>query len=202
MNAFVNQKFSLLLVGVLGAFSFSFAQQKALRYTIISKNDSVGNMQAVQKISGDDIVYNIISNVETKLLMAIKVNVQEEVHYHKEKLIVSSSKRMVNDKPKGNKQTKAVTEGYLLTDDGKESKLNQKSIGYDFARLYFKEPISINQVYSNYYQKMLPIKTVGSHTYQIDLPEGGSNTYYYENGVCEKVDIRGALFNAQMILNQ
>ena len=48
---------------------------------------------------------------------------------------------------------------------------------------------------------MLAIKTISNHTYQIDLPEGGSNIYYYENGVCRKVDIRGALFNAQMILN-
>lgn len=201
MKAFVNRRIFLFIVGICGLIPFALAQQKNISYTIVSKNDSIGTMKATQRISGDDAVYTLISVVETKILMTIQVNVQEEAHYHKEKLLSSSSKRIVNGRPKGNKQTNWASDGYVVTDDGKKSRIDFKSIPYDFLKLYFKEPVAVSQVYSDYYQKLLSIKTVNPHVYQIDLPEGGSNTYYYENGVCRKVDIRGALFNAQMILN-
>ena len=126
--------------------------------------------------------------------MTIRVTVQEEAHYHKERLISSSSKRIVNGRSRGNKQTKSVGDGYIITDDGKEGRLDSKAIAYDFLRLYFKEPVAISELYSDYYQKLLSIKTLSQHIYQIDLPEGGSNTYYYENGICRKVDIRSTLF--------
>ena len=200
MNLFLNQKILLLVINILGCVSFSFAQQKTVSYTIINRNDSVGNMQAVQKISGDDIVYNLSSLVEIRMLISIRVHLLEEAHYHKEKMVLSTSKRTVNEKLRGSKQTKATNEGYLITDDGEQSRLNQKSISYDFPRLYFKEPAGISQIYSDYYQKVLTIKIIKPHVYQINLPEGGSNTYYYENGVCQKADLHSTLFNAHMIL--
>ncbi len=202
MNLFTNRKALLFITCMLGLLSVSFAQQKTVSYAIINKNDSVGNMQATQKIAGDDIVYNLSSITEIKFIMTIKIILLEESRFHNDKLISSSSKRTVNEKLRGSKQTTAVNEGYVIINDGKESKLNQKSIGYNFSKLYFKEPVAISQIYSDYFQKMLSIKTVRNHVYKIDLPESGSNTYYYENGICSKIEIRNTLYNVQMILNK
>ena len=198
----MNLKIFLLFISTFGLFTFSFAQQKSVNYTILNRNDSIGNMEAIQRISGDDIVYNLASIVEIRILISIRVILLEEAHYHKDKLVLSTSKRTVNDKLRGSKQTKAANDSYITTDDGEESRLNQKSISYDFPMLYFKEPLGVSQIYSDYYQKILSIKTIKPHVYQISLPEGGSNTYYYENGVCRKADLHSTLFNAQMILKK
>lgn len=189
-------------MSVLTFFSTSlFAQEKKMSYDIISKGDKIGQMQIKQRVADDDLFFSLLSNVETRLLMNIRVTVQEEAHYHKGKLMLSSSKRFVNDKLKGNKETKAAGDHYLLT-GAKEEKLDQKEINYSFPMLYFKEPVSVVHIYSDYYQKNLLIQAKIKHTYTIALPEGGSNTYYYSNGICNKVDIHNALFSAQMVLNE
>ena len=173
-----------------------------MSYSIINKGDTVGQMQITKRIAGEDIFFMVASTVQTKMLMNIKVNVQEEAHYRKGELLSSSSKRFVNDKPKGEKRTERNGDGYLITDGDKQDKLNQKSILYDFCMLYFKEPVNTKEVYSNYFQKNLPIQVQNNHTYEIDLPEGGQNIYYYTNGTCSRVDIHNAFYNSQMIVNR
>ncbi len=177
------------------------AQQKKLTYSIISKGDTVGQMQIAQRILGSDISYSVASTVTTKMLMTIKVNVEEEVQYYNNKLIKSSSQRMINDKPKANKRTEAHENYYLLSNDNNQDTLREKEITYDFSLLYFKEPVGVKKVFSNYYQVSLPIQQLDAHSYQINLPEGGVNTYYYSNGKCNRVDMQSPLFNAQMTLN-
>ena len=172
-----------------------------MTYSIINKGDTIGKMQIQQRIAGDDLFFSLVSNVETRMLMNIKVNVQEEAHYHKGKLMLSSSKRFVNDKLKGSKETRANGDYYLLS-GAKEDKLNQKQISYNFPMLYFNEPVGVLQIYSDYYQRNLPIQDKSKHIYTINLPEGGSNTYSYANGICNKVDIHSHFFSAQMLLNE
>ena len=190
-----------LVVWMASATSL-FAQQKSIGYAIINKGDTIGQMQIFQKTSGNDIAYSVASTVTTKMLMKVKVDVQEMAQYHNKKLVVSSSQRFINDKPKANKQTKAYGNYYLIRDDDKEDTLALKEITYDFSMLFFKEPAGVKQVYSNYYQTNLPIQQQESHSYKIDLPEGGSNTYYYNNGLCIRVDLHSSLFTAQMIMKQ
>ncbi len=181
--------------------SLLFAQQKVVSYNIINKGDTIGQMQISRRNAKEDIYYAVSSVIETRMLMNIKVKVLEEAHYHNGNLVASSSKRFVNDKPRANKQTKAGDGFYIVTDDKKEGKLIEKFIHYDFSMLYFKEPLDVAEVYSNYYQKKINIQKLQNHSYGIDLPEGGFNTYYYVNGVCKKADLHSTLFNAQMVLN-
>ena len=195
-------RFVLLIIALIVSVTHLFAQQKNLNYSIISKGDTVGKMQIMQHISGTDISYSVSSTVTTKMLMTIKVNVHEEAQYHNKKLMSSSSQRIINDKPKANKQTKWYQNYYLVSDDNKQNTLQEKEITYDFSMLYFKEPSDIKKIYSNYYQTNIPIQQQDAHSYQINLPDGGSNTYYYINGVCSHVDMHSTLFNAQMVLVQ
>lgn len=196
------KRVALLIVALLTSASCLFAQENTLYYSIINKGDTVGQMQISQRKSGNDIYYSVASEVTTKMLMTIKVNVQEEAKYHNKKLLTSSSQRTINGRPKANKHTEAHEDYYLVTDDKQTDTLHEKEILYDFSMLYFIEPENIKKVYSNYYQIDLPIQKQNEHSYQVTLPEGGSNTYYYTNGVCSRVDMKSALFNAQMILSK
>ena len=193
---------ALLIMSIMASTTYLFAQQNNLNYTIISKGDTVGQMQITQRKSGNDISYSVASVVTTKMLMTVKVNVQEEAKYHNKKLMASSSQRTINDKPKANKQTVARDNYYLIMNDNQQDTLQEKEITYDFSMLYFKEPVDIKKVYSNYYQINIPIQQQDVHSYQISLPEGGSNTYYYSNGVCSRVEISSTFFNAQMMLSR
>lgn len=196
---FMKQKCLILLISLLFVTCL-FAQQKNMRYLIISKADTVGQMTILQRISGNDISYTVASTVTTKMLMTIKVNVREEANYHNKKLMASSSQRIINDKPQAGKQTKAYQNFYLITDDAKQDTLRETEINFDFSMLYFYEPTGIKNVYSNYYQTKLPIQHQEAHSYVINLPEGGANVYHYTNGICSRVDMRNPLFTAQMIL--
>ncbi len=202
MKLFINRIQILFILLFFFMSKNTFAQQKNLNFSIISKGDTVGKMQINQTISGRDSKYSVVSSVTTRLLMTVKVNVQEEAQYHDKKLVASSSRRIINDKPKAYRQTRAMNDSYLVSDDEKTDTLNEKEIVYDFSQLYFREPTGVKQVYSNYYLKQLPLIVLEAHSYEVDLPEGGSNVYYYSNGICTKVDIRSSLFNAQMLLNQ
>ena len=190
----------LILISVLFS-SQLIAQQKTIQYSIINKGDTIGNTQFVQRINGDDMFITVTSLIVTKMLVNIKVNVEEQAHFIDGKLVLSTVKRYLNDKPKANKETKASGDFYLLSDDKKQSRLNQKQINYNVSMLFFKEPVGISHVYSDFYQKFVTIQSKEKHIYKVDLPEGGSNVYYYTSGICSKVDLHNSLFNAQMLLN-
>lgn len=178
------------------------AQQKLMNYCVLNKGDTIGKMNVLQRLSGSELYVSVSSLVNVRVLVNIRISNLEQARYSDGKLVLSSLKRSVNDRVKANTETKAVSDYYLLTDDGDQRKLNQKKIAYSFTMLYYKEPIGINHIYSDNYQKFFTIEQKPNHIYVINLPQGGVNTYYYEDGICTKIDVHSSLFNAQMVLNQ
>jgi hypothetical protein len=135
-----------------------------------------------------------------RFIFGIKVNVEEESHYHSGKLIYSRVYRTVNGKQKANKYTKASGDTYQLIDDNKTGSLNQKQIDYNLGMMYLKEPVGISQIYSDNFQQYVQIKQTDSHTYRIDLPDGNYNFYTYTNGICNKVEVHHSFYKIQIQL--
>jgi hypothetical protein len=66
--------------------------------------------------------------------------------------------------------------------------------------LYTKEPLNINQVYSDNFQCFLPIKKDAEHQYRVNLPDGNYNEYHFENGICKLVVVNHSLYTIRMEL--
>jgi hypothetical protein len=67
--------------------------------------------------------------------------------------------------------------------------------------MYFFEPVDVNEFYSEHFDTHISIKKIQAHAYEIELPDGTKNVYYYKNGICSKVKIVRSLFTAEFILS-
>src|SRR3954469_5973898 len=178
----------------------SIAQQQAHRYAVLYKGKNVGTMYLTQIQTGDALLVKITSSVKMQMLMSIKVNVAEEASYRQDKLLYSSVYREVNGRQKANRQTKYCNGCYEIVTEGKKSILNKTGINYNLVRLYCKEPVNISQVYSDAFQQFLNIEPLAAHKYKLELPDGNYNVYYYQNGICTKVEVHNTFYMIQMQL--
>ncbi|MBK8144344.1 MAG: hypothetical protein IPK62_04725 [Bacteroidetes bacterium] len=56
------------------------------------------------------------------------------------------------------------------------------------ANLYFFEPKNVNAIFSEKFEKMIPVKSTGIRKYTLELPNGNKTSYSYENGICSLVE--------------
>lgn len=180
----------------------SMAQQQLYHYTVLYKGNNIGNMYLTQVQTGDTLSIKVTFNIQMNMLMGLRIHVAEEASYKENKLIFSSVYRKVNGKEKANRQTKYCNGCYEIIAEGKRDTLNKTSINYNLARLYCKEPVNIKEVYSDAFQQFITIDTLGDHKYKLTLPDGNYNVYYYENGICNKVDVHNTFYIVQMQLAQ
>jgi hypothetical protein len=189
----------MILVLLLGGYKV-MAQDQTLNYDVVHNGSTVGHMKLQQKKNGDDTFLKIASEVKMRFIFGVKVNVEEESHYHNGKLVSSHVYRLVNGKEKANKYTRSSGEGYLLIDDDRKGSFNQKEIAYNFGMIYLREPVGVSQIYSDNFQQYVQIKQVDAHSYRIDLPDGNYNFYSYTNGICSKVEVHHSFYKIQIRL--
>ncbi|MDB5190730.1 MAG: hypothetical protein JWQ96_293 [Segetibacter sp.] len=190
---------TLIIVGIIFSIAVT-AQQKIYNYNVLYKGNNIGKMTMTHNQNGDEMSIDAISNIQMRMLMSINIKITEKSLYKQDKLMYSSVYREMNGKEKANRQTKWVNNGYQNTKEGKTVAFNKPGIDYNLVRLYSKEPVGIQYVYSDNFQQFLTIEKTGSHTYKIELPDGNYNTYYFKNGICNKVAVNSTFFNIQMLL--
>ncbi|RYY16189.1 MAG: hypothetical protein EOO04_27375 [Chitinophagaceae bacterium] len=188
-----------LLIHILCALQLQ-AQQNFRTYVVRYKGQDVGTVKLQQTIKGDTIHYKMTSDIKTRFIFNIRVKSVEESLFQNGRLIYSAVNRTVNGDEKVKKQTLAGNKFYTLSDDGKSVVMYNESIGYNLMRMYCLEPVNISKVYSDNYQKFLPITKIKQHTYKVVLPDGNYNYYSYSNGICSKVEVFNTIYNMEMNL--
>jgi hypothetical protein len=177
---------------------YSSAGQQTYRYNVIYHGRQVGMMYLTHSTVGEDLRLKIVSNIQMRMLMAIRVNVSEESVFRNNVLAYSSVYQEVNGKVKVNRQTKLSGSAYQTNAEGKQSVLSKSSIRNNVARLYNEEPVNIAEIYSDNHQQFLRLKKQGEHSYRLELPDNMYNIYHYENGICKTVEIHSRLYTIQM----
>jgi hypothetical protein len=175
------------------------AQEKTSTYNISHNGDVIGQLQFYQKINGQDTFLKMNSKVQTRFIFGIDVRTSDQAHFENGKLISSNVYRTVNGKEKENKKTNLINNNYQLSSGSKMRQFN-KVISYNMMMLYYREPISQSQVYSDNFQQFIAIKRMGNHTYRIDLPDGNYNDYHFQNGICTMVIIHHSMYTIKMEL--
>jgi hypothetical protein len=194
--------FSLALVVFILVFtSTAHSQVQNLNYKIIRNGKEVGFLKMQQMQAGTKTTYSAESLVKIQMLIYITVHALEKSIYDNDVLQFSSVIRKVNGKEKLNKEIRNSGNGLKVNNNGKELQLKNYLVKYNMHSLYTKEPIYYTNVFSDNYQQFVPIKKLAEHQYKLEFPDGNSNEYFYNNGICSRMNVRSTLFDADFLLS-
>jgi len=202
-QAFLLVQTRLLYVGKIllcMAIGFFFtvaakAQEKNLSYNIKRGSNKVGAMNLKEVRSGSKISLDLESEVKASFIFSFKASGIEKAVFDNGILVYSSIYQKLNGSEKINKQTKLVGKNYIVTNKGTQENLEHTAIYYTMVCLYTHEPIKTNRIYSDKFQKYLNIETIADHHYKINFPDGNSNEYYYQNGICTKIEVEHSFYH-------
>ena len=181
---------------------FSSSQEKNSAYTIYRNGSSIGSINFSQSITGNRTTLKLESEVKTRFIFTITANSKEETIYDNGIMTWSSIYRKTNGTEKANKKIKASGNSYTIYNGNKSETFNKYPIRYNMLSLYSTEPTTISHVYSDSFERFISIQKTADHKYKIELPDGNSNTYHYENGIMSKVEINSTFYSASIQLKK
>jgi hypothetical protein len=175
-------------------------------YDVIVAGRTIGSLKVFDDKGNDDTeTHRIESNFK---VMFYKGNYSTQTNYSQGKLVSATCSHHVNGDLKEKTQTKSsvksLYEVFFSGEDGEDKpklELN-KPINTTITSLYYKEPININEVYSERYGKMCSVKKLSEGLYGVSLPDGKQGIYSYKNGLCREVKTDLAGFKLRIVLNE
>jgi hypothetical protein len=178
------------------------AQSLILNYKVVQNSKVIGWIKLEKKDSGD--AYRLLFDCETKkrFLILITVIEKQQSLFRNGIMMQSSVYRKINNDIKVNKRTTHKAGYYEINNKSHLKLIKTDVINYNQLSMYFFEPVNINGFYSELFDAHIFIKKIQAHAYEIELPDGTKNVYYYKNGICSKVKIVRSLFTAEFILSE
>ncbi|HYC39794.1 MAG TPA: DUF6134 family protein [Chitinophagaceae bacterium] len=187
--------FILLVLFLLLGIATS-AQTRRHKYEISRGDRVIGTMLFSETKSGGVTRLNLVSEVNTGFILPITGEGKEEAVYQNGLLVKSAIMRRQNGKEKMNKHMTIDSGRYLVRSGESQTIHTCYPISYNMLALYAKEPVTVSEVFSDRFGRMIPIRRAGQHRYKIELPDGSYNYYSYVNGVLEKVEVHQRLYTA------
>lgn len=179
---------------------FATSQEKKLEYQIKRNGNVVGDIRFTQISSGSRTTMKMESEVKTRFIFLFTAKAQEEAIYENGIMTWSSIYRKLNGNVKADKKTKAAGNSYTIYKGKKTETLNSYPIRYNMLSIYSAEPVTVAKVYSDNFQQFLDIQKMGEHHYKIKFPDGNFSEYFYQNGICSKVEVHHTLYSATIEL--
>lgn len=178
-----------LLFFIINAFSSSLLAE-TLHYDVVKDNKKVGYFQ-IGRATGtnNDVVIRSESTVRVSMLFTIEVIDKMYAVFRNNMLQTATIYRTLNGNVRVNNLTQWQNGKYTLsTKDEKNSGAFTQTIRFTTVSLYFDEPLNLTEVYSEKFQRMVSVKSIGIHKYQLTLPDGNTAKYTYVNGQCSEVE--------------
>ena len=174
--------------------------QEKLRYSITRNGDVIG-WTIISKISeGESVRIMLQSEVKAKFLFQFNVLATEEVTIQQGIITHTAQFRKMNGDVKENKEMRFTINGYEVYRGSKVERLPFAKLNANVLSLYFQEPVHVKEVYSDKFQKMIGVQSLGNGKYKLKLPDGNYSIYQYKNGSCVKVEIDHSFYSATMNL--
>lgn len=177
-------------------------QEKNLSYTVKRNGNKIGLISVKEVREGKTVSLKLQSDIKASFIFTFSARGVEEARYDSGILVYSSVYQKLNGNEKINKQLRYVNDNYIINNDGKEERLDNVRIYYNLVCIYNHEPVTTTLIFSDKYQKFLSIQKLEQHHYRIRFPDGSANDYWFEDGVCKKIEVDHKLYSAVMELNQ
>ena len=200
------QKNFLLVVGFLLLMLMKIASLKAqdqqLQYNIVRNGKVIGWTKLTKTTTDQNSKISLQSEVKARFIFLFVINALEEAAFENGILVYSSQFRKTNSDVKENKTMRLTAQGYQLYNGKDTEQLRFPILHHHMLNLYFEEPTQYLKIYSDSFQRVLDIERLAGGGYKINLPDGNSSSYYYENGVCTRVAIDHRMYSAEMMLSR
>ncbi len=185
------EKYMMGLIVMFLSFKSVTAQpfERSAKYQISVWGMNIGEFTVDQKIDGDDIRINAVTDVYVRMIFSYQVKYIQHSLYRHGILWSSQVKTLKNGKNNSNTRLDRQTENYLLTKDGDATIING-DITYSGSLLYFQEPKQINCIYNERNGEKNTIKSLDDHTYAIVDKKGNkTNIYEYRDGILTQAEL-------------
>ena len=171
--------------------SYGSLQAQSLQYAILKGTTKIGVLNYSRNVVDNTVLYKVESKVRTRFIFSISVDDNEESFFKDGILQYSSVYRKVNGTVKTNNQTQLSGGNYVIVDrkENETNKLSNYPITGCFLGLYYNEPSNNTSLYSDTYKQLISIVKLGEHRYKVTLPDDNYNCYYYNKGICTKVEV-------------
>ena len=168
---------------------------QTLTYGIYRGDDEIGVIVASVKSGNDQVEYYVDSDATFRVIWKYNRTTDLDVVYSKDVLVSSTNQIFLNQKLKECAKVKMVDGSYRCTFDPDDSFVQEPEILFSTARLYFQEPVGIDEVYSEAYLEFAPLQDMGENIYELTLPGDRINHYVYENGQLMEIRVFRTWFN-------
>ena len=179
-----------------------YAQKENYTYTIIHKDDTIGQLKALKETQGQSVQYLTKTNIETRILTKIEVSYAFDVKFDGQHLEQSDVQIYFNGKERTNTKTLKSTSGYKFYDSGELEKNIKHSVSYCGVQLIFEEPTGIDRVYSEETGGFHALRKIGNHIYAKENEKGRESTYLYKNGILHSAKIDAGIIEFELRLQQ
>ncbi|MDN3693793.1 hypothetical protein QWZ06_16585 [Chryseobacterium tructae] len=193
--------FSILLPGYFQSNTAALITKEHLNYSIIKDDKTIGNIRVERSLKNDITEYLFESRAKVKILYSIEIYDKMGVTFKQNILQQAKLYRTMNGKLKVNNTATWNGSFYNLSDKDGANGFLQQSISCSTASLYFNEPGNLKSVFSEKFQKMVPIQKIDSKRYRINLPNGNTTTYTYSSGICTLVEANTDFANLKFVLS-
>lgn len=176
------------------------AQDRNLEFNIVHHGDVKGVLQLTEHSEGNIRRIRVESQIKTSFLFQITIKTIEEAVYREGLLVFSRFYQKINDNEKSDRGMIWKDGSYQASGTQKTVKLPGLPVEHTILSLYYKEPQNIREIFSDNFQKYLPINKTSAGKYRVDLPNGSSNYYIYQQGRLVRVEVEQPFYALQFIL--
>jgi len=191
----------ILFISFLSLVSFAPPESPALsklRYQVLKDGKAVGEIRATQIVQGEQIVYEVETQMDIKVLLSQKIRYTSRAVYQNGVLQNANSRSYVNDKQHNACVTALKGNRYWVKTDKDEFYIN-RSIAYSGVMLYFKEPGNTSLVYSEMSGQENGMRKTGSGQYVLTNSRSKKqNRYWYKGGILDHASINHTLIDLEI----
>ena len=193
-------KYFFCLLFFIGSIYFVHGQ--CLTYSIKKGDKIIGQIHITRTTKNETTEYVFESNVKLDLFLKnIEVFDKMRALFKGNQMIQAKLYRTLNGRVKVNNTTTWNGKSYRMTNKEGEKSFIQHRIHLTTANIYYYEPKEATSVFSDKFQKMIPIKRQSNNKYLLSLPNGNKVFYSYKNGVCSLVEAETDWATVKFILN-
>lgn len=189
----------LLLLFVLTAVTLQ-SQQLEINYQIERNGEKIGWMKLSRQTNGEQCTLNLLSEITFRFFLKFSAQLKEYAQFEKGIMQLSKQFQQMNGKIKIDNLIKLEGNNYVITKNEADEIIPVSEVKLNLLCLYFKEPVDNHIVFADNFQRFLPITKTTDGGYKVLFPDGGSNCYYYQSGICYRIFINKSLYSANIIL--
>lgn len=177
-------------------------------YSVSIAGKTVGSLRVFKNLSPSADRDSKVQKVESDFKFLFRSGkFSSQSFFENGHLVNSVSSHHVNGDLKEQTRT-LIKPGHIYEvffSEEKNSVVKTKKLSYPInntlTSLFYGEPVDVKEVYSERFGQMCSVRKMTSKEYQVTLPDGKRNSYFYTSGQCTEVETELAGLKLRITLN-